>query len=371
MRLDRIHAGLAAPFASALSRNLSGALLLCVAIAGLSAPAPARAAATGAQALPAIETVEAPKTLKSAHAPEALETLGDDHRVREGHAGPDSERLRDAEAASRGVFAGAAPALFRRANDVWVADLDVALRGNRDGDSFFSAVEFTLDVDTAGISQDVYAVITLTDPVGYLTLEHVSATFSLYGRSTSDRYRIEIELLQNHAPDYRDAYVEIHDAYDGRLLDSLAPYEHAALADLPLESTFDDSSSHVDHGIHSGHSDDSGIAGGFAFTGSSSDHGHIDDTYVGAYAASATPFGLILLAFLALSRLAGNARSAARAHLHHSLRRLRQTPARWPSNSRLSILPRRLQHARRTQLPEHEDLHERPRDDSPALTCRP
>jgi len=287
-------------------------------------------------------------------AAEPLETLGDDYRVREGHVSPVALRSSDAETASRGVVAGAAPALYKslllRGYDVWVADLGAWLHGNRDGDSFFSAVEFTLDVDTESVTEDVYAVITLTDAAGYLTVEHVSATFSLFGRASSDAYRIEIELLQNHAPGYRDAYIEIRDAFDGRLLDNLTPYDHAALADLPLESRFDDNLSHIDDGFGPDHPDSSGIVGGFAFTGSSSHQDHEDDTYVGAYAGGTAPLALLLLFGLVAWRCGAYG---------------------WPSKSRLFILRRKLQLAHRSQLPEHEELHERIRDDSPALAGRP
>jgi len=293
--------------------------------------------------LPVIAEAELP------FAAEPLETVGDDHRVREGHVSPAALRSSDAETASRGLVAGAAPVLFR-GHDVWVADLGAWLHGNRDGDNFFSTVEFTLDVDTTSVTEDVYAVITLTDTAGYLTLEHVSATFSLVGRASSDAYRIEIELLQNHAPGYRDAYIEIRDAFDGRLLDNLTPYDHTALADLPLESRFDDNLSHIDDGFGPDHPDNSGIVGGFAFTGSSSHQGHDDDTYVGAYAASSAPLALLLLFGLLAWRYGAYG---------------------WPSMSRLFILRRKLQQAHHMQLPEHEELHERLRDDSPALAGRP
>lgn len=279
---------------------------------------------------------------------EPFETRADSYRVREGHFADADDRTRDAEVAAAGRVVGATPAfdaavqtfltaralpdgshdpLQTRSNDhgqyddtwygdTWIADLGTLLRGDRDGDGFFGAVEFTIDADSDAVSQDVYAVIELIDADNILTVRHETATFTLYGRASSDAYRIEIELLQNHAAGWRDGRVELRDAFDGSLLDEVTAYTHATLAALPLESEADDfprDDDWDDSDVDTHHP--GGYAGGFTLTGSA--HGesvvHGEDTYVAGYAAASTPLSLLALFGLALGRL------AARRHRHDSL----------------------------------------------------
>ena len=193
-----------------------------------------------------------------------LEIVGEGHRVREGYVAGAAELAADAERAATGTVIGASPALDALARrsaergdaagthraepgaersghrhgyaDVWLADVGVLLRGDRDGDGFFGSFELSIDVDTDDRDREVYAAIELSDGYGGAALRHDTASFAVYGSSSGDEYRVEFELLENHPAGYRDLRIEIRDAYDGWLLDEASAHTFSSLAALPLES---------------------------------------------------------------------------------------------------------------------------------------
>ena len=238
-----------------------------------------------------------------------LVTEGDAHRVREGHVAPTSARDADAALAAGGTVVGASKAFEalarrHRANDphhphyrdgdVWIADVGLLLRGDRDADGFFGGFELTVDVDTEDGYREVYAVIELSDLDGTVSLRHASGSFSVHGHSVVDEYRIEVELLQNHPAGYRDLRVDIRDARDDRLLDEITPRGFPLLAALPLES---EDGRFVDDVPYP---DDPPPASGGA-VGAAVGH---EDAYVAGYAAANGPLGAIALLALAAARLA-------------------------------------------------------------------
>ena len=262
-----------------------------------------------------------------------FETLGDDHRVREGHASAPEERAADAERAARGELVGKMPAhdalrgtdpipgTARNAargdahppfagpyrEETWVADLGVLLRRDDDGDGFFGAVDLSIDVDTTALEREVYLVVDLREPDGYLTLSHVTRAFTVRGNATSDTYRLEIELLDNHVAAYRDALIEVRDAWDDTLLDTVSSHGFASLAALPLEAErrygpVDDDGRHP--------TEQSDYALGVLLTGSSSHDRHGDgDAYVAGYAGAGGPLGALVLLALTLARRALSGRA--------------------------------------------------------------
>ena len=302
-------------------------LALARTAAGLPARArfrPAARAAALALALP----LAAPAAAAWTEAP--FETLGDDHRVREGHASPLEERAADAERAAGGALVGATPAhdalravdpvpsgplpgVARNAaregthppfarpyrEETWVADLGVLLRRDDDGDGFFGAVDLSIDVDTTALEREVYLVVDLREPDGFLTLSHVTRSFTVRGNATSDAYRLEIELLDNHVAAYRDALIEVRDAWDDTLLDTVSSHGFASLAALPLEA--ERRYGPVDDARHP--TEQSDYALGVLLSGSSSHdrHGH-GDAYVAGYAGAGGPLGALVLLALTLGR---------------------------------------------------------------------
>ena len=170
--------------------------------------------------------------------------------------------------------------------ETWIADVGLLLPSSldRDDDGFFAGFELTIDVDTEASFLDVYAVVELTDSAGFVTLSHDTADFRVHGYSSADRYRVEMELLHDHAPGYRDLRIDIRDARDGRLLDRVSAHEFRTLAALPLEaerSGFADDDPHYTDGRPIDHDGSAFVAG---------------------YAAASGPLGALSLLALALWR---------------------------------------------------------------------
>jgi len=271
-----------------------------------------------------------------------FETLGDGHRVREGHTADPADIAADAERAAAGVVIGrtaAHDALLRtrpspdtsrpddrRAgesrtadpyfatrldDDTWIADVGVALYRDTDGDGFYGAVDLSIDVDTSGAERAVYAIIELMEPDGTLTLSHVTRTFTIRGNATSDEYRIEIELLENHPAAYRDVRIDVRDAWSDVRLDGISAFDFASLRSLPLES--ERAFGPVDDGVRHppGRSDH---ALGVLLTGSSSGrHDGYGNGYVAGYAGAGGPLGVLALLVVAIGRRLVRGRKASPA----------------------------------------------------------
>jgi len=298
-----------------------------------------------------------------------LETLGDGHRVREGHVASAEDLAADAgeaaagrvigaraahaallraDAARQDGSAGSAPAgastrsgRDRHTEATWLADVGILLTGDPDGDGYYGAVELSIDVDTEGVSRDVYAAIDLTEPSGGLTVAHTTRTFTVRGHSSNDAYRVEIELLDNHRAAERDVRIEIRDSWSDALLDAVSPRELASLGNLPLESERSPAPirdaahappAHTDYALGvlltgSGHGSSSHSSGGYLAGnyasgryGSSgySSLGYSSDSYVSGYAGAAGP----LVAFVLLGAALARRRPAATAcRERHTARR--------------------------------------------------
>ena len=118
----------------------------------------------------------------------------------------------------------------------WITGIDMLLHNDNDRDEYFTGFSLSLDADTQYPSADVYAIIDIQPVGGIRERLHSTRDFTLYGNSISDEYRIEIDLVNNFPSDYYDLYVELRDAYDGRLLDRVDAYDFSNLSALPLEA---------------------------------------------------------------------------------------------------------------------------------------
>ena len=129
-------------------------------------------------------------------------------------------------------------------DDAWITDIGTLLYGDRDRDGYFTWFGLTIDADTWLSVSEVYVSIDIQRSFAPRERLHTSNVFSLYGRSLSDDYRIDIDLVQNYPAGNYDLTVNLHDAYDGHLLDTVSADEFTNLSGLPLESEEYDSDRH-------------------------------------------------------------------------------------------------------------------------------
>jgi len=147
----------------------------------------------------------------------------------------DSKRGKQAAAATQqAVSASNAVAMN---TEFWFYDAYVALFADGDGDGYYTGIELGFDADTVYTAADVYAVTYLSLDYGPWNEYAVSADFTLYGASDTDRYVIETELVSGYPAGDYDILVELYDTFDGSLVASIGPEETSELSLLPLEDT--------------------------------------------------------------------------------------------------------------------------------------
>ncbi|NND91783.1 MAG: hypothetical protein HKN42_13055 [Granulosicoccus sp.] len=122
------------------------------------------------------------------------------------------------------------------AEDAWITDIGMLLFSDQDQDGYYTGFSLTLDADTRHNELDVYVSLDIQRTFAQSERLHISDTFTLYGNSPSDEYRIEIELVQHYPAGLYDVRLTLHDAYDHRQLDSISAADFTNLSDLPLES---------------------------------------------------------------------------------------------------------------------------------------
>ena len=118
----------------------------------------------------------------------------------------------------------------------WITGIGTLLYHDSDRDGYHSGFSLTIDADTSKSIMDVYVSIDLQSYYGLRERLHTSSNFSLYGRTLTDEYQIDIDLLQNYPADEYDLYIELHDTYDHRVLDRVSAGDFSNLSALPLES---------------------------------------------------------------------------------------------------------------------------------------
>ena len=118
----------------------------------------------------------------------------------------------------------------------WITGIGTLLYNDSDHDGYHSGFSLTIDADTSMNIMDVYLSVDLQSYSGVQERLHTSNNFSLYGRTLTDEYQIDIDLLQNYPTDEYDLTIELHDTYDHRVLDRVSAGDFSNLSALPLES---------------------------------------------------------------------------------------------------------------------------------------
>lgn len=119
---------------------------------------------------------------------------------------------------------------------IWITNIGTSLYVDNDQDGYFSAFSLTIDADTDYSQADVYATIDVQRSGGERETLHTTGTFSIYGNSLSDEYRVDIELVRNYPIGDYDLYINLVDANNHALVDSVGPNDISNLSRLPLES---------------------------------------------------------------------------------------------------------------------------------------
>lgn len=128
--------------------------------------------------------------------------------------------------------------------DVWINDVGALLDIDRDRDGWFSRFVISVDADVDrtyshdrqfGSEARVYVRLSLTDSSGIESLLYDSADFDIYGLSSGDRHRIELDLRDAYPEDNYDMVIELRDAFDNLLLDVVDARDFRTLNGLPLE----------------------------------------------------------------------------------------------------------------------------------------
>jgi len=120
--------------------------------------------------------------------------------------------------------------------ETWITDIGTLLYRDDDKDGYFSGFSLTVDADTYFQQAQIYASIGLQRAYGQRERLHTTANFTIYSNELSDEYRIDIDLLSNYQAGEYDLFIDLHDAYDHRLLDSVSAMDFSNLFRLPLES---------------------------------------------------------------------------------------------------------------------------------------
>ena len=107
---------------------------------------------------------------------------------------------------------------------------------DNDQDGYFSGFSITIDADTDYSQADVYATIDLQRSEGERERLHTTGTFSIYGNSLTDEYRVDIELVRNYPIADYDLFINLVDANDHAVVDRVSAYDMSNLSGLPLES---------------------------------------------------------------------------------------------------------------------------------------
>lgn len=120
--------------------------------------------------------------------------------------------------------------------DIWITDIGTLLYIDDDQDGYFSGFSLTIDADTDYSHADVYATIDVRRSQGERERLHTTGSFSIYGNSLTDEYRIDIELVRNYPIGDYDLFVNLVDANDHAVLDTVGANDISNLSRLPLES---------------------------------------------------------------------------------------------------------------------------------------
>jgi len=130
----------------------------------------------------------------------------------------------------------------------WITDIGTRLYRDGDQDGYFAGFSLTIDADTDYDFSEVHAIIDIRRPLGQREFLHETSSFSLYGYSFTDEYRVEIDLVQNYPAGEFDLFIDLVDSSSLRVLDSVSAKEFSNLSALPLESEDFDTQPHLQIG---------------------------------------------------------------------------------------------------------------------------
>ena len=127
---------------------------------------------------------------------------------------------------------------------IWIVGIGTQLFADRDHDGYFAGFSVLIDVDIDYGHSDVYATLYLQGGAASPALLHTTHTFTVYGTSVADEYRVDIELLDHFIAAHYNIRIDVHDAWTGQLVDSVSAREFSNLRGLPLESDDFQTASH-------------------------------------------------------------------------------------------------------------------------------
>lgn len=191
--------------------------------------------------------------------------------------------------------------------DVWIDDVGTSLFSDQDHDGYFGGFSLSFDVDTNWGNRDIYATIYLQLGVNPAEKFHTTEIFTIYSRSGSDVYRVDAELIDNYRAGEYHVQIDIHDAHNGDVLDSVDSGSFRNLRNLPLEAE--------PHGSS------------------------IRTTIITEYAGLSGPLFLVLLAMVAFLRCQNNRRGilseSTLARVTHTQKHYEQLPDTSSKGNRL------------------------------------
>ena len=121
-------------------------------------------------------------------------------------------------------------------DDTWINEIGTLLYSDQDGDGYFSSLSLSIDADSRFTQIEVYLIVDIIDETGRVENLHTTYPFYVYGRSFTDEYRIDIDLLQNFFPGVYDLEIFLVDAFRDRIIDQVDARDFKNLRSLPLES---------------------------------------------------------------------------------------------------------------------------------------
>jgi|GEM_PF-1047686 len=163
-----------------------------------------------------------------------LQTLSDQHMITEGY----TASVEEWTAASAEHEPDAHTVVITHEHDpkVWVDDVGTSFYADYDNDGYFGGFSLSFDVDTYSGRRDIYAVIYLQLNGRTPAVLHTTEIFTIYSRSGSDNYRVEAELVDNYSAGSYQVQIDIHDAHNDDILDSVGQDSFRNLRNLPLEA---------------------------------------------------------------------------------------------------------------------------------------
>ena len=118
----------------------------------------------------------------------------------------------------------------------FLADADVFLELDLDGDGYHHAFNLIFDVDTNRGDASIYAKLYLSREGGPWRFYHTTDLFEIYADDYEDAYEVATELLEGYLPGYYDILIEVFSLDHADLVASQVLDRHYLGRDVTLES---------------------------------------------------------------------------------------------------------------------------------------